>query len=809
MVAPVLAAGTTAGTGISNTATGTYEDQNNPGTTINTTSNTVTITVAEVAGITVSASGVSNQAGGSAAVTAGSQLYYTYTVTNTGNDPTQFRIPNLATVTGPATVSGAVQTDSATAGSFVNISGSEQIVGPIAPGGSIQVRVPITINSNATSGQTVKVELGKTPNGNDQNIARAIADGGDVYTVDNPDGTATEVAGAPVNGTREASNNQSASIGGGITPQAFATVLKTRANPNTGADPAILTDDVITYGLGLRVESTAPAGSTLTPSDLLATAITVDNATVNKVLVSDAIPAGTQLAAAPTPPAGWQVVYSTDDPATTNRAANDPAVQWTTTAPALSSVKRIGFITNGPIAKGSNVTGFTFAVNPTTNSTITIASIAQVFGQTTAGPISATNPLVYDESGDQNPSNYNDDGTPGSNTPTNGVANPSTQGTDTGNNNTGTGPAGEDNVFSINGPSSGGVLSGPNGAPGATGPSGGNNDDFTNKSVVIPPGIAPGAPVNPAGVSFTNSVQNTGTTPANISLLPTAPATPGDLPTGTLVTISKDSNSATYTYNGTVFTFTSGTGVGANGQPITGTNPVGISGVAANGTDTYGVSVDLPDSAQFTGYPVSITSFADTVTANGLPDTTEAQNITIDRVYTGFLKLVKKSRVLQGTGPAVGAGQGDFESTPAAVAGINDPNPNVADVNRVPAPGNIIEYRIEYTNISTTGGNGSLLLNATRVVITEDGTGPVEAPGNNWAKDNDGNGVIDTSNVTTKAVDNNGGAISYFSGSPATTPAADQTGTSQNTDVTKYIDTVPGAIAPSVTKTFTFQRLVN
>ena len=373
--------------------------------------------------------------------------------------------------------------------------------------------------------------------------------------------------------------------------------------------------------------------------------------------------------------------------------------------------------------------------------------------------------------------------------------------------------AGEDNVFSINGPSSGGVLSGPNGAPTATGSSGGNNDDFTNKSVVIPPGIAPGATVNPAGVSFTNSVQNTGTGPANISLLPTPPANAGDLPNGTTVTITKDANSATYSYDASTgfFTFVpgSGTGVGVNGAAITATNPVGIANVAANGgTDTYGVSVDLPASAQFTGYPVSITAFADGgATPNGLPDVTEAQNITINRVYTGFLKLVKKSRVLQGTGPAVGAGQGDFESTPAT-AGF-DPNTAVTDVNRVPAPGNIIEYRIEYTNISTTGGSGSVLLNASRVVITEDGTGPVDAPSNNWAKDNDGNGVIDTSNVTTKAIDNNGGTISYFSGSPANTPAVDQTGTSQNTDITKYIDTVPGAIAPSVTKTFTFQRLVN
>lgn len=60
-VAPVLAEGTSAGTSISNTATATYEDPNNPGTTINTTSNTVVVTVAEVAGITVTGAGTTLQ----------------------------------------------------------------------------------------------------------------------------------------------------------------------------------------------------------------------------------------------------------------------------------------------------------------------------------------------------------------------------------------------------------------------------------------------------------------------------------------------------------------------------------------------------------------------------------------------------------------------------------------------------------------------------------------------------------------------------------------------------------------------------
>jgi len=57
--APVQAqALTPAGTVINNRATGTYEDPNNPGVPINATSNQVTVTVAEVAGLTAIPAGI-------------------------------------------------------------------------------------------------------------------------------------------------------------------------------------------------------------------------------------------------------------------------------------------------------------------------------------------------------------------------------------------------------------------------------------------------------------------------------------------------------------------------------------------------------------------------------------------------------------------------------------------------------------------------------------------------------------------------------------------------------------------------------
>ena len=52
IAAPAFADGTAAGTSIDNTATATYDNPDAPGTPFNATSNTVRVTVAEVAGVT-------------------------------------------------------------------------------------------------------------------------------------------------------------------------------------------------------------------------------------------------------------------------------------------------------------------------------------------------------------------------------------------------------------------------------------------------------------------------------------------------------------------------------------------------------------------------------------------------------------------------------------------------------------------------------------------------------------------------------------------------------------------------------------
>jgi hypothetical protein len=801
-VAPVLAEGTTAGQSISNTATATYEDPNNPGTTINTTSNTVTVTVAEVAGITVTASGITDNTSGTPVV-VGDILYYNYTITNVGNDPTKFRVPNLARVTGPATAGNLeYSTDGGT--TWTPISGSEYVTDSIPVDGSILVRVPVTVQPGAQTNDVITVTLGDTP-GDGQNQLRD-PNGGDVYTVDNADGSVTgEVAGTPVNGVREASATQKATVNSSLKNYALATILKTRSNYDNANTP-VITDDTLSYGLSLRVELNDPTGNNITPVPLVGT--TINGLTGPRILISDAIPNGTELAAVPTPPPGWQVVYTTD-PISIN--ANDATWQSLTSATNLSTVTRVGFV-NDPavitsIAPGQTVSGFSIKVKvkSTATSPLTVNNIAQLFGQTSGGTT-----LVYDESGDQSPSNYdgqtippgstdtNNDGVPDTNPAvTDGYINDTTDlgntGTDSGNNNSGSGPGGEANTFTVQTPLASDVLNGPERTPDAIGPTS-NNDDFTNKSSFVPPNQAPGSTLDPSGVAFTNTVQNSGTDPNNISLVPTEPTNPADLPVGTLVTITYGAESKSYVWDGDEFLYDADRNPNTTNDqsPIDATSEyITIPNVAPGTNVNYGVEVNLPANTPLStdidkGFPVPITAFVD----DGTPGLgSEPQNTTIDRVYTGFLKLVKESRILPGTGPAVQGNDGTFSSDP-----------------KKPAPGNIIEYRITYKNISEAqAGTGNILLRADKVVITEDGT----TGGNNWALDNDSDGKIDTSNIVGSAKDSGAATINFYNGNPATNSSIDQTGTTVNTDVTKYVDTVTGNVAPGESRTFTFQRKVN
>lgn len=795
MISPVLAQ-VAAGTDIKNTATATFSDGT---TTYNATSNEVVIKVAEVAGISVTAQNpsVTNP-------NSGDTLFVDYVITNTGNDPTQFFIPGTATLSDTikfsqdgeikiVAVNGTnlgvpVNVPSAGGDSGTLLSATNN--GSILPGETITVRVPIKVLTGAIAGDTLNVSLGNTSTANAQNQNRTSNENNtlDIYTVDNANGVGNETnATAPINGVREAMATSS-TITVNARQQAFAAILKAVSSYSNNTTPNNLTDDVLTYALSLKVENPTTTTAGLVTSDFYGTEIIVNGTlTQNRVLVSDAIPAGMQLSNTdPAGPMGWTPVYTTSPLATDVHKAN-----WSTTKPSTGTITRVGFIydaTTTPIAKGTTVNGFTITLNPQSSFTGgQIANIAQVFGQSQPGtvvPGTATQ-IVYDESGDQTSNNGLDGINPdpttagGATTPnggiSDGVANPGADGTDpgTGNDptanntnqgqdsgaNAGTKPGGgEVTVFTI----AATPLNGPYGQPGATGPTN-NNDDFTNKSIVVPANTSPSDNIDPASTTFINTVQNTSGGQQVISLLPTPPATASDLPDGTLVTITAGSQTATYTYNPTTgFTFVSGS------AGISATNPVDVT-VPAGETANYTVAVDLPSVLQLIGYPVPITAFVDT--GNDGSPTGDPSNTTIDRLYTNYLRLNKEARILEADG------------TTQVVGFTTDQT----DLSAAATPGRIIEYRITYTNISTSGGTGSVTLPANSLVITENGT----AGGNTWF-----NTTLD-SKYPTPAI-----------GSAIGTSVTVTTNTNGAvTDINEYKDTVT-TVAPGGTGTFIFQRKI-
>jgi hypothetical protein len=784
LVLPAVADGIAAGQAITNKATASYDDGT---TTYNATSNTVEIKVAEVAGITVAATNPS-----APSANAGEVRDVIFTIANTGNDATQFVIPSpqinnltdfeilgtpqIISVNGTATtipLQPGVATG--TPGYFPAASG----IIPIAPGGAstvgtVQVKVQIRVKPSATVGATTNVTLGETATANAQN-ADYVAGTNDLKTQDNADGTTGEslVNGAPVNGVREAMAT-AGPITVGARPQAFATILESVSGYSNLGTPNPYTDDKLTFAITLKAENPATPPAGLTVTDLVGTSINLDGIAQTRILVSNAIPVGTVLSNVnPTPAAGWTTVYTISDLATT-----DPLnAIWTTVRPTTDIITRIGFVKTGSVAKGTSVPGFSFEVTP--NATFAggpIASIAQVFGQSGPGAVLAGTPtqIVYDESGDQasnngldgiDPNPVTNPGVPAGTGISKGIADPNDSDPTTGisadptTKNTGTTAGGESTVYKI----AGGLLNGPDGAPAATGTVGNTNDDFTSKSIVLPLGLDPAAPLPDAdtpAITFKNTLRNDSPISQVITLVPTPPATPGAIPVGTTVTIDPDGPTGTgvpvvFTYDGTKYT-------------TTGTPPQVT--VLGNQIADYTTTVDLPAGvAQLTEFPVIITAFVDT-DSDGIPDTDEVSNRTIDRLYTGYVSLKKEARILDGATEIVGF------TTDAAL------------LSPALRPGRIIEYRITYTNLSAVAptGSTSVTLPANNLKITEDG---LAAP-NTWF------------GTTTDPVGttNPGSAKDLTTGASITT-------TVNGTDIQTYVDQVT-TVTPQGTGRFIFQRKV-
>ncbi len=211
-LSPLLAAPTAPNTTIDNQATGTFTDGDDPGAQPESiVSNVVTVTVAEVAGISITADNTPEPY-------PNALVNFDFEIKNIGNDPTKFFLS-----TAPSSVVGGtagtlqivayvdangVKTtlttpiDITTAGNTGSIGdgtlGSNITDGSIPAGAAIIVRVPVTVTAAVNT--NVSVTLGNTTSSPNASNTSYIANTNDVYTVDNADTVVGETAGAPING---------------------------------------------------------------------------------------------------------------------------------------------------------------------------------------------------------------------------------------------------------------------------------------------------------------------------------------------------------------------------------------------------------------------------------------------------------------------------------------------------------------------------------------------------------------------------------------------------------------------------------
>ena len=285
------------GTVIQNQATGSFTDPNSG--TQNIESNIVEVTVAEVAGITVSPTGFSEAPAGIAnagpnqgdgTINTEDVVYFRFEITNVGNDPTQFFIPDNVTTTN-GTLSGPVQiisydtdgTNVTTLPTPIDVPSGGVTTGAalglpdgsIAPSGTVVVRVPVKANTGLADGDDITVVLGDTPAG-DRNNQPYTASGSnsDVYTQDNQNGDAVDVpataateieaAGEPINGDatlhrQEASATQAVSVALVTTPPVGSGVCETDYNLVYSGEFAQIFAVHVDSGASLRLSNNALA----------------------------------------------------------------------------------------------------------------------------------------------------------------------------------------------------------------------------------------------------------------------------------------------------------------------------------------------------------------------------------------------------------------------------------------------------------------------------------------------------------------------------------------------------------------------
>ncbi|MDB5069487.1 MAG: hypothetical protein JWM87_598 [Candidatus Eremiobacteraeota bacterium] len=690
--APAFAAATPAGTAITNTATATYSDGTN---TYNSQSNTVTTTVQNAPSMTIAPP---QGTPGNNTVSPGGTVTDNYTLTNTGNAAGYFQLSGaLGTANGVTAGQGNFSTfvvnagagnqSLATVAAVNNYLATGNAGGPFltAINGTIAINVTYTAQAGASGTITTNVTANVTqPAGSGTTLQTSTPNTVGQYND-------TVVADARMD------LQKIAAVGGSV----LAPTVQYTVRGNNGGSRAMAA--VFRSGL--------PAGSygAACPSNVAC-----------GVVLTDKIPSynATQLTlnTAPswvTQPTGAVFIYSTDGTNWTNSTVG--AVYVGVFIPASAITGSFGASnpgsSQGSVTAGQAQVAFTYTINGST-----------AFGAANANAITnVVNSIYADQSGFiegpgitlQSVTN-NASATTANTAPAVANANGAL-----------TGAAG---VTSAASPSSTSVLNGPNGFPGAVGPTNTNDDytavSYTNGGTILSAvnGATVTVPAAAAAITIVNSIQNPANKDDTYNL--TAATGPGltALPAGWTVTFQSAGQAAS----------------GSCGAVVAGTAITSVC-VPSGATQNYRTLYTPPAGATTFN---SFAAYGDAVTATSVNDNTK-NNVTLDEIFVGgYVKLVKTL--------GVAAGQ------PCATATVF--TPGAANVN----PGECVQYTVTYTNVAPAGGTNNITLNATSFVITEDGAasggGGATAYTNNWAANSNGLYAV--------PVDSSGGTLGGYNPGP-------------------------------------------
>ena len=146
---------TAAGTDIKNTASATYGDGSGPPNEYSTVSNEVVVTVAKVAGLTITPDAGTN----SSVVPGQTGVTMDFVVTNTGNFNDQVRF--LASGGSLQIPAGATATAAVIVGPGTDIlTNGSDVLHSVNAGANFTVRVTLSISASATAGSNLTVYLG-------------------------------------------------------------------------------------------------------------------------------------------------------------------------------------------------------------------------------------------------------------------------------------------------------------------------------------------------------------------------------------------------------------------------------------------------------------------------------------------------------------------------------------------------------------------------------------------------------------------------------------------------------------------------